>query len=284
MFTKLFIKDIYEENLYFHLMMDIIQNPNPLNEKYTEKHHIIPRFIYRDKNIDIDNSDDNIINLSIKNHILIHYYAAKCCKSEYKWKFVNSILRTLGNIKLSEFENKIDEISNELADTKKLLRETPRPKEIREKSSWDHYRFTAEERKEKFGNRKGKIGPNKNKKFDKKWCENISKGRKGILKGHTVSIETRLKISEKAKIRMKGNKLSKKSIEKIKNSCKKTNESRLKLYNEYKKENNCTWNEFQIYLKEKIKKLYIEFNLSKEDKDKLNFKQFKRYFYENCRL
>ena len=65
MFTKLFIKDIYEENLYFHLMMDIIQNPNPLNEKYTEKHHIIPRFIYRDKNIDIDNSDDNIINLSI---------------------------------------------------------------------------------------------------------------------------------------------------------------------------------------------------------------------------
>ena len=105
-------------------MMDIIQNPNPLNEKYTEKHHIIPRFIYRDKNIDIDNSDDNIINLSIKNHILIHYYAAKCCKSEYKWKFVNSILRTLGNIKLSEFENKIDEISNELADTKKLLRET----------------------------------------------------------------------------------------------------------------------------------------------------------------
>ena len=51
MFTKLFIKDIYEENLYFHLMMDIIQNPNPLNEKYTEKHHIIPRFIYRDKNI-----------------------------------------------------------------------------------------------------------------------------------------------------------------------------------------------------------------------------------------
>lgn len=110
MFTKLFIKDIYEENLYFHLMMDIIQNPNLLNEKYTEKHHIIPRFIYRDKNIDID--------LSIKNHILIHYYAAKCCKSEYKWKFVNSILRTLGNIKLSEFENKIDEISNELADTK----------------------------------------------------------------------------------------------------------------------------------------------------------------------
>lgn len=36
MFTKLFIKDIYEENLYFHLMMDIIQNPNPLNEKYTK--------------------------------------------------------------------------------------------------------------------------------------------------------------------------------------------------------------------------------------------------------
>lgn len=151
MFTKLFIKDIYEENLYFHLMMDIIQNPNPLNEKYTEKHHIIPRFIYRDKNIDIDNSNDNIIKLSIKNHILIHYYAAKCCKSEYKWKFVNSILRTLGNIKLSEFENKIDEISNELADTKKLLRETPRPKEIVEKCKHNYSSLPEEIRKEKFG-------------------------------------------------------------------------------------------------------------------------------------
>ena len=32
-----------------------------------------------------------------------------------------------------------------------------------------------------------------------------------------------------------------------------------------------------------IKDIYEE-NLSKEDKDKLNFKQFKRYFYENCRL
>lgn len=280
MFTKLFIKDIYEENLYFHLMMDIIQNPNPLNEKYTEKHHIIPRFIYRDKNIDIDNSDDNIINLSIKNHILIHYYAAKCCRSEYKWKFVNSILRTLGNIKLSDFENKIDEISNELADTKKLLRETPRPKEIREKSSWDHYRFTELERKEKFGNRKGKIGPNKNKKFDKKWCENISKGRKGILKGHTVSIETRLKISEKAKTRKIT--MSSNAREKAKEQCKIYRKVILKEYNDYKLLNDCNWNEYQKIWKEKLQKLYIEFNKDKEDKDKLNFKEFKRYYYENC--
>ena len=281
MFTKLFIKDIYEENLYFHLMMDIIQNPNPLNEKYTEKHHIIPRFIYRDKNIDIDNSDDNIINLSIKNHILIHYYAAKCCKSEYKWKFVNSILRTLGNIKLSEFENKIDEISNELADTKKLLRETPRPKEIVEKCKHNYTSLPEEIRKEKFGKkhignqyRKGKIN-------SKETRDKISKNRKGKLKGHYVSPDTRLKISQKAKQRKI--KISKESREKAKIQTSIYRKIIKKEYEEYKINHKCTWNEYQKIWKDKIEKLYIEYNNSCDYDNKLSFKNFKKKYYEECK-
>ena len=242
-------------------MMDIIQNPNPLNEKYTEKHHIIPRFIYRDKNIDIDNSDDNIINLSIKNHI--------------------SILRTLGNIKLSEFENKIDEISNELADTKKLLRETPRPKEIREKCKHNYSSLPEEIRKEKFGKkhignqyRKGKIN-------SKATRDKISKNRKGKLKGHYVSPDTRLKISQKAKQRKI--KISKESREKAKIQTSIYRKIIKKEYEEYKINHKCTWNEYQKIWKDKIEKLYIEYNNSCDYDNKLSFKNFKKKYYEECK-
>lgn len=78
--SKLFIHDVYDtESIYFDKMLQLIKNPNPLNEEYTERHHIIPRFIYKDNNLPIDNSDENVVKLSIKNHILVHYYAAKCC-------------------------------------------------------------------------------------------------------------------------------------------------------------------------------------------------------------
>lgn len=288
MFIKLLISDIFDKNnIYYQKMIDIINNPNPLNEKYTEKHHIIPRFVYKDINSEIDNSEDNLIELSIKNHILIHYYAAKCSFKKYKWKCLNAVLRTLGNIKLAKFENNLDEIADIIADTKKELRIIGKTPEQRQKSSWDHYRFSDEERKEKFGKHNKGNHYRKGKTLSKKTKELISQNRKGKCKGHLTSEKTRQLISEKAKERAKhgfgsGYIHTEEIIKKRKNSAAIARNIVLNEYKEYIKRNNISWNEFQIVFKEKLLKLYNEYNKSKPDNEKLDFKSFKRYYYENC--
>ena len=106
--------DISDPN--YSKMSDIINNPNPNSEAYTEEHHIIPQFFYRMNNIAIDNSPANLVRLSLKNHFLVHYYAAKCAKAKYKPKLWFSIVRTLGNFKKKGWEDQIDLISDKIAE------------------------------------------------------------------------------------------------------------------------------------------------------------------------
>jgi hypothetical protein len=194
---KIFIEDVYDvNNEYFAKMQEIIKNPNPLNKTYTERHHIIPRFIYRDKHVEIDDSAENVINVSLENHILIHFYAAKCCHACYKWKCLNSINLTLGNIKFADFEKDCVNIADIIAQAKEEFRKTHMPAEVRSKCAYDHYRFTAEERKEKFGKhligntiRRGAV-------LSEETRAKISLHRKGKLLCHAVSAETREKISK----------------------------------------------------------------------------------------
>lgn len=279
--TNITLFDICDiSSSYFDKILDIITNPNPLNEEYIENHHIIPRFIYRDLNIPIDNSNFNLIELSIKNHILIHYYMAKCCFKQYKWKCLNSVLRTLGNIKLSDFENHINELSEQIADTKKMLRENGLPEEIKKKCGWNHNRFTEEERKEKFGWWKGKHSPKLGTKLTNEQRQNISKARKGKCKGHIVSEETRRKIGEKAKNRIVGPK----NIDSV-NKSKQTNERvmfvKRKEYEIYKQTHNISWNEWQKKFSEFIEIEHKNFNNNKPNEEKLNTKDFRRKFYED---
>lgn len=275
------ISDVFDvKSDFYNKILEIIKNPNPLNEKYTEKHHIIPRFVYRDLKLEVNNNETNLINLSIKNHILIHYYMAKCCFKQYKWKCLNSVLRTLGNIKLADFENHINELSEQIADTKKMLREIGLPEEIKKKCGWNHFRFTKEERSEKFGVWKGKHSPKFGTKLTNEQRQNISKSRKGKCKGHIVSEETRRKIGEKAKNRI----VKPKNRDSV-NKSKQTNERvmfvKRKEYEIYKQTHNISWNEWQSLFSDFIKQEQIKFNLNKPLNEKLNERQFKRYFYEN---
>lgn len=108
--------DISDPN--YAKMSEIINNPNPDNEEYTEEHHIIPQFFYRMNNLEIDNSPDNLVRVSLKNHFLVHYYAAKCAKEQYRSKLWFSVVRTLGNFKLKGWEDRIDLISDKIAEMK----------------------------------------------------------------------------------------------------------------------------------------------------------------------
>lgn len=108
--------DISDPN--YSKMVDIINDPNPDNEAYTEKHHIIPQFFYRMNDIEIDNSAGNLVQVSLKNHFLVHYYAAKCAKEKYKAKLWFSVVKTLGNFKLKGWEDQLDLISDKIAEMK----------------------------------------------------------------------------------------------------------------------------------------------------------------------
>lgn len=77
---KLLATGTVVENEYFEKYINLITNPqNSTNENIViETHHIIPVSYFKHAGKDIDNSEDNLIDLDIKNHVLAHYYLALC--------------------------------------------------------------------------------------------------------------------------------------------------------------------------------------------------------------
>lgn len=78
--SYLLSSNIYVDNNYFNLYVKLLEdNLNTLPKKgLTQKHHILPRHYFKHKNIKIDNSRDNLVNLSISDHIRAHYYLYNC--------------------------------------------------------------------------------------------------------------------------------------------------------------------------------------------------------------
>lgn len=173
--------DVYDPN--YGRMVDIINNPNPNSEAYTEEHHIIPQFFYRMNNIAIDNSPVNLVRLSLKNHFLVHYYAAKCAKDKYKSRLWFSVVRTLGNFKIKGWEEQIDSISDKIA-------------EIRLEVSNAHSQLMTPEAKKHLSElNKGKNHPQYGKPKSEYTRKLISLSEKGKV----ISQEIRIRISEKLK-------------------------------------------------------------------------------------
>ena len=99
-FTESYLNLLYEvydkDSEYFKKLLNFILQKEHLEfSKRTtgrggHRHHIIPQFYYKSRNIKVDNSEQNIIMLSFYEHILIHYYSLCCCKI-YKPKFASSL-------------------------------------------------------------------------------------------------------------------------------------------------------------------------------------------------
>ena len=89
------LNDIFNiGNDNFKKMMEIITiSKNKIYDKdeYYESHHIIPKFYFKMINEEIDNTNNNLVNLTAKEHFLVHYFAWKCSKKEYKTKFASVI-------------------------------------------------------------------------------------------------------------------------------------------------------------------------------------------------
>ena len=144
-----------------------------------EIHHIIPRYIYKQKNLDIDNSPNNLIKLTTFEHLKAHKYWALYMEDVdacLAFSFLYGVF-----LKTHSLENVTDEELEEIA----LIREK------------------ANERNRGSGNPMyGKPSANKGIPMSTEQKNKIAKA----LKGHVVTEKTREKISRKNKGRTAYNK------------------------------------------------------------------------------
>lgn len=134
---------LVEDNQWLDAYVDLI-NSNLLtaHQAYiTQKHHIIPKFYFKDNNIAVDNSESNVVNLSIKDHVLAHYYLCRCTTDKYKGKNYASIQYILRNKQvkqlpeLYEFVILLDNIDEYYNEYRELINKTAHTKEACEKQS-----------------------------------------------------------------------------------------------------------------------------------------------------
>lgn len=75
------ILECFEYNQHFVAMMNIINHAKLFNkEGKFEKHHIIPRCFYKKKGLEVDNTESNLVNLTIEEHRKVHQLAYLCAK------------------------------------------------------------------------------------------------------------------------------------------------------------------------------------------------------------
>ena len=90
--NKLLETGIFIDNEYLDLYCELINNNrNTVKEKHrTQCHHIIPRCYFNIIGIDIDNSENNLVNLLLKDHVLAHCYLVLSSK-ENQFKYFNRV-------------------------------------------------------------------------------------------------------------------------------------------------------------------------------------------------
>lgn len=73
----------FKYNQYFVAMMNIINLARIKNiDGKFEKHHIIPRCFYKINKLDIDNSANNLVNLTVEEHRKVHQLLPLCANDE----------------------------------------------------------------------------------------------------------------------------------------------------------------------------------------------------------
>lgn len=89
------------DNEYLDKYLNLInENLNTKKIKFeTNVHHIIPRHYFTHRNLDIDNSKENKVNLHFKDHMLAHFYLSGCTNGRDKYWNLYSIYLLSGRTK-----------------------------------------------------------------------------------------------------------------------------------------------------------------------------------------
>ena len=103
-------------NEYLNEYLNLLESNKTVHEPFhTEKHHIIPRSYFKLHNLEIDNSSDNLIDLTYGDHILAHYYLSKCTEGELQYKMLSALEMLTNRIQyqsLPELLTYLDELEN----------------------------------------------------------------------------------------------------------------------------------------------------------------------------
>lgn len=158
-----------KDSPFFKKAEEVLNSRQESDSDYFEKHHIVPKFYFKLNNLPVDSSEDNIINLSGKNHFLIHYYYYKASKLEYKSRLAfacicmhRQMLLEANEKKAKEFASFYEEVKKQASEAKKGI---PRSEETKKKLSLAL---------------KGKTSPNKGKIFSTEWKQKLSKAHKNL--------------------------------------------------------------------------------------------------------
>lgn len=94
-------------NDYFNEYVTLINNNR--DTEYvaceTNKHHVLPRHYFTSRNIRVDNSSDNIVNLSYKDHALAHLLLSGCTQGRDKYKNLYSVFYMSGQRYFEKIED-----------------------------------------------------------------------------------------------------------------------------------------------------------------------------------
>lgn len=190
------------DNEYLDKYCELIElNKNTQKEKFkTQAHHIIPRYTKLNNN--------EIVNLTYKDHILAHYYLC-FCSSNNKYKFANenTIVHIFGH---KSNKISIEELQNLLPEYEKILIDRNKEMSLKFKGKKRNPETIAK----MSMSLKGKHYNNRKPMSEetKKLLSKINKGKSSYIrtlehkelmskkfKGHKVSEKTRQKISETLK-------------------------------------------------------------------------------------
>lgn len=75
------IEQVFEYNQHFVAMMNVINAAKLNKPSQGHFHHIIPQCYYKMNNMQVDNSENNLVLLSPEDHLKVHKLAVLCAKS-----------------------------------------------------------------------------------------------------------------------------------------------------------------------------------------------------------
>lgn len=237
-----YILDCFDYNQHFVAMMNIINYAKLTNKdgKF-EKHHIIPRCWFNKHNLLVDNSENNLVNLTIEQHRKVHKLAVLCAKEEIKssLKYASSLMNRESicgeknpNYGVKCDEEKRNKISNSVKQAYKdgRLNTNGENNGMYGKHSWCNGKHLSDETKHKISEtKKNNITPEYRQKLSeihkgKKLSEETKKKISEANKRRIVSNEAKKKISEAKKEYWKTHKLSSERAKEIRNGIKKKKE------------------------------------------------------------
>lgn len=217
-FSYLIEQNIIINNEYFKKYIKLIEaNKDTKKEKFkTQIHHIIPKHIFKNLNLELDDSTVNKVNLTFSDHALAHYYLANCTTGVFLYSNICALNHILGVKYFSEnektFIKNLPNLENLYVQAMKIQSEKTHKNKKGIKFTEDHKKKMSEANKGRIYVNNGEIETQiKPEKLEEYLLKGFKTGRKykhseetkkkigSNNKGRKHTWETRQKIKEARK-------------------------------------------------------------------------------------